>query len=84
MELCIHHIFVMLRVLKLPANNPIIWQLSLNGTAWQADSSAFEQLYFPALILSVSHTDSQCQSTHYQLLTQTWLPILINLNSAAV
>ncbi len=57
MELCIHHIFVMLRVLKLPANNPIIWQLSLIGTAWQADSSACEQL---SLIPSANKHIAKC------------------------
>ncbi|KAL0037874.1 hypothetical protein WJX79_003280 [Trebouxia sp. C0005] len=43
-ELCIHHIFVMLRVLRLPPNNPIIWQLSLidrelDEALWQAGSN---------------------------------------------
>ncbi|KAL3163058.1 hypothetical protein ABBQ32_009480 [Trebouxia sp. C0010 RCD-2024] len=28
-ELCIHHVFVMLRILRLSASNPLIWQLSL-------------------------------------------------------
>lgn len=30
-ELCIHHVFVMLRILRLSASNPLIWQLSLIG-----------------------------------------------------
>ena len=30
-ELCVHHIFDMLRVLALSANNPLIWQTSLIG-----------------------------------------------------
>ena len=40
MELCVHHIFVMLRVLRLSPKNPVVWQLSLIGSAWQADSLA--------------------------------------------
>ncbi|KAL0037055.1 hypothetical protein WJX77_010709 [Trebouxia sp. C0004] len=44
MELCIHHIFVMLRVLRLSPNNPIIWQLSLidrelDEALWRAGSN---------------------------------------------
>ena len=30
-EVCIHHVFVMLKVLRLAPSNPIIWQLSLLG-----------------------------------------------------
>ena len=30
-EVCLHHIFVMLRILRLSASNPLIWQLALIG-----------------------------------------------------
>ena len=43
-ELCIHHIFVMLRVLGLSANNPLIWQTSLTGTLLAASPVGHENL----------------------------------------
>ncbi len=30
-ELCLHNLFVMVKVLRVPASNPLVWQLSLNG-----------------------------------------------------
>jgi len=31
-ELCLHLLFTMLKVLRVPASNPLVWQLSLTGT----------------------------------------------------
>ncbi len=30
-ELCIHILFAMVKVLRVPPSNPIVWQLSLTG-----------------------------------------------------
>lgn len=31
-ELCLHVLFVMMKVLRVPPSNPLVWQLYLNGT----------------------------------------------------
>lgn len=33
-ELCLHSLFVMVKVLRVPVGNPLLWQLSLSG-AWR-------------------------------------------------
>ena len=43
-EVCIHHVFVMLRVLRLAPSNSIIWQLSLLGEPCLFVASAGEDL----------------------------------------
>ncbi|KAF5829772.1 hypothetical protein DUNSADRAFT_15536 [Dunaliella salina] len=30
-ELCLHVLFTMLKILRVPATNPLVWQLSLTG-----------------------------------------------------
>jgi E3 ubiquitin-protein ligase ZSWIM2 len=32
-EVCIHIIFVMIKILRVPPSNPIVWQVSLTGVA---------------------------------------------------
>ncbi len=37
-ELCLHTLFVMVKVLRVPVSNPLLWQLSLSG-AKQAEAT---------------------------------------------
>jgi hypothetical protein len=40
-ELCTHIVFVMVKVLRIPAGNPIVWQHSLTGVwGWHVLTSA--------------------------------------------
>ncbi len=35
-ELCLHTLFVMVKVLRVPVSNPLLWQLSLSGEGGRA------------------------------------------------
>lgn len=50
-ELCIHVLFVMVKVLRVPASNPLVWQLCLTGEMNKSNQNSQKSLSLILLLL---------------------------------